>query len=237
MLNVICATVGKRVGFSFKYGGYGRGHVCKIRPVQDSAVWYQHKWSNKLVVLPLVVAQNTCLVNIILLVAEIIPDNWRRFSFWHQVFGLLQHTELELMWLVDRCMQRLHAQCVSGSFEIIWVHLPPESQTLPCDYCTHRDDDVQTTERAALAHYMISDINKDSSSSFNFNVSTADTNSCRLSIYMNSHCLGWLAAAFVFLCLKSRSCLKTTETMNDGKPATDMIKCGIYIGQTHGGSG
>ena len=30
--------------------------------------------------------QNTCLVNIILLVAEIIPDNWSCFSFWHQVF-------------------------------------------------------------------------------------------------------------------------------------------------------
>ena len=52
--NVICATVGKRVGCSFKYGVYGR--VFKIRPVQDSAVWYRRKWSNKLVVLPLVVA-------------------------------------------------------------------------------------------------------------------------------------------------------------------------------------
>ena len=30
--------------------------------------------------------QNTCLVNFILLVAKIIPDNWRCFSFWHQVF-------------------------------------------------------------------------------------------------------------------------------------------------------
>ena len=28
----------------------------------------------------------TRLVNIILLVAEIIPDNWHCFSFWHQVF-------------------------------------------------------------------------------------------------------------------------------------------------------
>ena len=52
--NVICATVGKWVGCSFKYGVYGR--VFKIRPVQDSAVWYRCKWSNKLVVLPLVVA-------------------------------------------------------------------------------------------------------------------------------------------------------------------------------------
>ena len=74
--NVFCATVGKRVGCSFKYGGYGRVRVCKIRPVQDTAVWYRRKWSNKFVVLPLVVAQTqkTCLVNIILLVAEIIPD-------------------------------------------------------------------------------------------------------------------------------------------------------------------
>ena len=54
MRNVICATVGKQVGCSFKYGVYGR--VFKIRPVQDSAVWYRRKWSNKLVVLPLVVA-------------------------------------------------------------------------------------------------------------------------------------------------------------------------------------
>ena len=30
--------------------------------------------------------QNTCLVNIILLVAKTIPDNWRCFSFWHQIF-------------------------------------------------------------------------------------------------------------------------------------------------------
>ena len=43
------------------------------RPVQDSAVWYRRKY--KLVVLPLVVAQNMCLVDIILLVAEITPDN------------------------------------------------------------------------------------------------------------------------------------------------------------------
>ena len=83
--------------------------------------------------------QNMCLVNIILLVAEIIPDNWHCFSFWHQVSvfcdfllfvphfsyhftsdslhvqgcGLLQHNELELTWLVDRCaLQSLHAQCV-----------------------------------------------------------------------------------------------------------------------------
>ena len=30
--------------------------------------------------------QNMFLVNIILLVAEIIPDKWRYFSFWYQVF-------------------------------------------------------------------------------------------------------------------------------------------------------
>ena len=34
--NVICATVGKRVGCGFKHGGFGRVRVCKIRPVQDS---------------------------------------------------------------------------------------------------------------------------------------------------------------------------------------------------------
>ena len=36
LCDVICATVGKRVGCGFKYGGLGR--VCKIRPVQDSAL-------------------------------------------------------------------------------------------------------------------------------------------------------------------------------------------------------
>ena len=34
--NVICATVGKRIGCGFNYGGYGRVRVCKIRAVQDS---------------------------------------------------------------------------------------------------------------------------------------------------------------------------------------------------------
>ena len=74
-----------------------------------------------------------CVVNIILLAAKIIPDNWRCFCFWHRVFifgeislircsffslvtsdslhvqgcGLLQHSELELMWLVDRCPCRV----------------------------------------------------------------------------------------------------------------------------------
>ena len=41
MRNVICATVGKRVGCAFKYGGFGRVRVCKIRPMQDSAVKYR----------------------------------------------------------------------------------------------------------------------------------------------------------------------------------------------------
>ena len=30
---VICATVGKRVGCDFKYGGYRQVQVCKIRPM------------------------------------------------------------------------------------------------------------------------------------------------------------------------------------------------------------
>ena len=34
--NVSHATVGTQVGCSFKYCGYGRLRVCKIRPVQDS---------------------------------------------------------------------------------------------------------------------------------------------------------------------------------------------------------
>ena len=109
------------------------------------AVWYWHKWSNKLVVLPLLVATDakhcryrTCLVNIILLVAEIIPDKWCCFSFWHPVCsdflccslfnvvtsdslhvqgcGLLQHTEWEIMWLEDRypCRLCMHSVCLSS---------------------------------------------------------------------------------------------------------------------------
>ena len=44
---------------------------------------------------------------------------------------------------------RMH---VSSSFEIRWVHLPPTSQALWCDYCPHihRDDDAQTIHCAAL---------------------------------------------------------------------------------------
>ena len=58
------------------------------------AVWYRRKWSNKLVVLVTSLWQQMqgtvdteqLLVNIIVLAGEIIPDNWRCFSFWHQVF-------------------------------------------------------------------------------------------------------------------------------------------------------
>ena len=35
--NVICVTVGKRVGCRFKSSSYGRVQVLKIRPMQDSA--------------------------------------------------------------------------------------------------------------------------------------------------------------------------------------------------------
>ena len=43
-------------------------------------------------------------------------------------------------------LQSLHAQCVSGTLEIRWVHLPPASQPLWCDSITHvhRDDDAKT---------------------------------------------------------------------------------------------
>ena len=83
--------------------------------------------------------QNTCLVNIIPLVAEIIPDNWRSFSFWHQVFVFgdfslvrscyqrltpcagawsASHTELELMWLVDCCTCRVCMHSVWNSMSL-----------------------------------------------------------------------------------------------------------------------
>ena len=127
--------------------------------------------------------QNTCLVNIILLVAELFPDNWHCFSFWHQVFpsgdfllfvahfsmlldslhvqgrGLLRHTELEPMIGGSLHMQSLHAQCVSGILEIRWVHLPPTSQALRCDYCAHIhcDDDAQPIYRAALVDIPVHD--------------------------------------------------------------------------------
>ena len=122
--------------------------------------------------------QNTCLVNIILLVAEIIPDNWRCFSFWHQVFILRDFLLLLLIfqscyqrltpcagawsasphWLRTNviggslCMQSLHAQCVSGTLEIRWVHLPPTWQALRCNYCAHIhcNDDAQMRYCAAL---------------------------------------------------------------------------------------
>ena len=41
-------------------------------------------------------------------------------------------TTINLRW----SLQSLHAQCVSGSFEITGVHSPPTSQALWCDYCT-----------------------------------------------------------------------------------------------------
>ena len=110
-------------------------------------------------------AHNTCLVNIIRLVAEIIPDNWRCFYSWYQVFvfsdfpcsffnvvtsdslhvqgrGLLWHTEQELMIGGSLCMQGLHAQCVLGTLEIRWVN----------SYCAHVpcDDNAQTIYRASL---------------------------------------------------------------------------------------
>ena len=127
--------------------------------------------------------QNMCLVNIILLVAEIIPDNWRGFSFWQRVFVFgdfvlfVAHFSMLLPathsmcrgvvclahWIrtnvigASLCMQSLHAQCVSGTFEIRWVSLPPTSQGLRFDYCTHvhRDDDAQTIYCAALVQCVV----------------------------------------------------------------------------------
>ena len=64
--------------------------------------------------------------------------------------GLLRHTELELMWLVNRCVCRVCMHSVSGTLEIRWVHLPPTSQALRCDYCTHVCRDAQTIYCAAL---------------------------------------------------------------------------------------
>ena len=49
-------------------------------------------------------------------------------------------------------LQSLHVQCVSGTLEVRWVHLPPTLQALRCDYCAHvhRNGDAQTIHRAAL---------------------------------------------------------------------------------------
>ena len=125
--------------------------------------------------------QNTCLANINLLVNEIIPDNWFCISFWHrclpfQWFSLVRSTFFSVVqcvyqgltscagawsalahWLRTNVigslgMQRLHAQCVSGTLEIRWVHLPPTWQALRCNYCAHIhcNDDAQMRYCAAL---------------------------------------------------------------------------------------
>ena len=123
--------------------------------------------------------QNMCLVNIILLVAEIIPDNWRCFSFWHQVFVFAIFSCSLLIfqccyqrltpcagawsalahWLRTNFisgslrMQSLHAQCVSGTLEIRWVHLPGSAMWLLCTRTSRWQ--AQTIYRVALiwTHY------------------------------------------------------------------------------------
>ena len=54
--------------------------------------------------------------------------------------------------LCMQSLQSLHAESVSGTLEIRWVHLHPTSQALRCDYCkhVHHDGDAQTIYRAAL---------------------------------------------------------------------------------------
>ena len=118
--------------------------------------------------------QNSCLVNIVLLVAKIIPDNWHCFSFWDQVFvstifSFVAHFSVLLPvtnsmcrgvicfvhWLrtnVTGGSGGLHALCVSGTLEIRWVHLPSTGQALLCDYCAHVhcDDDAQMIYRASV---------------------------------------------------------------------------------------
>ena len=89
------------------------------------------------------------LVNIILLVAKIIPDNWCCFCFWHQVFVLcdlllfVAHFSMLLAatrsmcrsWSASTHWIRTNVIGGSGTLEIRWVHLPPTSQALRCDYC------------------------------------------------------------------------------------------------------
>ena len=129
-------------------------------------VWYRRKWSKKVVFCgnrcKALSIQNMCLVNIILLVAEIILDNWCCFSVWYQVFVfaifsvahfsvLLPETHSMGMGVVCFGTRNKNycdwwiAVHVSGSLEIRWVNLPPTWQVLPCDYYAHLhwDDNVQ----------------------------------------------------------------------------------------------
>ena len=151
--------------------------------------------------------QNTCLVNIILLVAEIIPDNWCYFSFWHQVFVL---TILSCLLLIFQCCYQpltpcagvcsasahwlttnviggsqwsLHAQCVSGTLEIRWVHFPPTSQALRCDYCAHvhRNDNAQTIYCSSSVGWHYSEVTHQLCYTLVLNVVSLVWSSCLLS--------------------------------------------------------
>ena len=159
------------------------GQLTCTHPTSYWAVWYQRKWSNKLVVTSpcgnrckALSTQNTCLVNIILLVAEIITDNWRCFSFWHQVFVFLQFSLLLIFqccyqqltpcagawsasahWLRTNMiggllrMQSLHAQCVSGTMKLDeFTCLLHGRLWYDCSAHVHCHDDTQTMYRVAL---------------------------------------------------------------------------------------
>ena len=98
--------------------------VFKIRPVQDSAVWYQRKWSNKLLVLtlPLVWQQLQGTIDtehVLFLLAEIIPDNWCCFSFLHKVF-VFTISSCSLL-IFQCCYQRLTPCAGTWSDSAHWL--------------------------------------------------------------------------------------------------------------------
>ena len=71
--------------------------------------------------------QNTRLVDIILLVTEIIPDNWRCFSFWQQVFIFggfflfVAHFAIVVVVVTGSVSDSLHVQ--GGGFRPLWFWL------------------------------------------------------------------------------------------------------------------
>ena len=105
------------------------------------AVWYWHKWSNKWVVLPLHVATDVTRSNKRYhpFCSQIIPDKWRCFSFWHQVFFFC---DFLLLLLIFQCSyQRLTPCAGPWSASAHWIRTNVIGESLcvryPCHYLLH----------------------------------------------------------------------------------------------------
>ena len=105
------------------------------------------------------------LFNIILLVAKIILDNWRCFSFWHQVFVFGN-----FLFISQSCYQQLtpyagvwsasahwlRTNLNGGSLYMQSLHAQFVSGTLHYRSHVHRDEDAQTIYHAALVDMLYS---------------------------------------------------------------------------------